>query len=86
MAQITLDVPLTLNPQQAARLVIRGALVDFDGRVVTINFDLVAANGSVLERRSITATGAAVQTWINNQETTIYQRLLAALGVTGTIA
>lgn len=85
MSEATLDAPLTLDPQQATKLVIRGANVDFDGRVVVINFDMVAANGTILQRRSIVADGAQVQTWITNQEATIYGRLLAKLGVTGTI-
>jgi hypothetical protein len=84
--QATLDAPLTLDPQQAARLVIRGALVDCDARVVIIHFDMVDGDGKILERRTITADGAQVQTWISNQESVIYGRLLAKLGVTGTVA
>ena len=85
MSQATLDAPLTLDPQQAITLVIRGANIDFDARVVTIHFDMVSAGGAILARRTITADGATVQTWITNQEATIYGRLLAKLGVTGTI-
>lgn len=85
MARVTLDEPLTLDPQQATRLEIRSAQIDFDARVVIIQVDLVGANGRTLARREVTADGAQVQTWINNQESTIYQRLLAKLGVTGTI-
>jgi hypothetical protein len=84
--QATLDAPLTLDPQQATKLVIRGANVDFDGRVVLIHFDMVAANGTILQRRSIVVDGSQVQTWITNQENAIYTRLLAKLGVTGTVA
>jgi hypothetical protein len=47
---------------------------------------LVDANGKIVDRRRLTATGAQVRAWIDNQEATIYGRLLAALGVTGTIA
>jgi hypothetical protein len=85
MAQVTLDAPLTLDPKQATKLVLRRADIDFTARTVEIDYVLVDATGKTIDRKRITASGAQVQTWINNQETTIYGRLLAALGVTGTI-
>lgn len=86
MAEATLDAPLTLDPKQATKLVVRHADIDFAARTVDIDYFLVDATGKVIDRKRITASGAAVQTWITNQETTIYNRLLASLGVTGTIA
>lgn len=86
MAQATLTNPLTLNPQQATRLVIREARVDFDAREVLLRIDYVSAQNVVLETRTVVVDGAQVQTWINNQENTLYTRLLAKLGVTGNIA
>lgn len=85
MAEATLDSPLTLDPQQATKLVIRGVQIDLDGRDMTIHFDLVGAGNVILARRSVVATGSQVQTYISNQETNYYTRLLAKLGITGTI-
>jgi hypothetical protein len=85
MAQVTLDAPLTLDPKQATKLVLRHAVLEFGPDVVQIAFDLVDATGKVIDRRSITADGAAVATWVNNQEATICARLMAKLGVTGVV-
>ena len=84
--QATLDTPLTLDPKQATKLVVRSAVIEFDSRAVQIDYEMIDASGKTVDRRRITATGAAVQTWITNQENTIYTRLLASLGITGTIA
>lgn len=86
MAEATLSAPLTLDPQQAAKLVIRNVLVEFGARTLQVEYDLVDGTGKLLQRRTVTADGAAVQTWIGNQEATLYARLLAKLGVTGTVA
>jgi hypothetical protein len=86
MAEVTLDAPLTLDPKQATRLVIRYWHVEPDAGVVQVGYDLFDASGKLLERRAITADGAQVQTWIANNTNTIYTRLLAKLGVTGTVA
>ena len=85
MAEATLDAPLDLDPRTAAKLRIRSFQADCDGRVVTIIYDLVDSDGKVVDRRQRVATGSQVQTWITNQEATIYTRLLAELGVTGTV-
>ncbi len=86
MAQVTLDAPLVLNPQQATTLRIEHTHIEHAARVVRIDFVLVASDGAILERRTLTATGTQVSNWITAQEATIYGRLLAALGVTGTVA
>lgn len=86
MAEVTLDTPLTLDPKQATKLVLRSAVIEFDSRALQIDYVLVDADGKVVDRRRITATGAQVRAWITNQEATILNRLLAHLGVTGTIA
>jgi hypothetical protein len=86
MAQATLTSPLTLDPQTAAKLVIKRATLDFQDRTVVIHYDMLDSNGRVIERRSTIASGAQVQTYITNQESTIYTRLLAQLNVTGTVA
>lgn len=84
--QATLDLPLSLDPRQAAKLVVRSIQVDFLGRTVAIEYDLIDSGGNVLDRsRKITSSGA-VQTWITNQENTIYSALLAKLGVAGVVA
>ena len=85
MAQVTLDAPLTLNPLAATRIVLRHSVIEHGPNVVQVAFDLVDANGAVLEQRRLTLTGAAIQTWIANQESTLLTRLLNRLGVTGTI-
>lgn len=82
----TLDAPLTLDPQQAITLKLRQTMVDHTERVVILYFDLIDGGGNVVAQRRLTADGAQVQAWITAQETTIYQRLLSKLGVTGTIA
>jgi hypothetical protein len=81
----TLDTPLTLDPQQAVDVDIVSTQIDHKARVLIVTFDLLDSNGNAIARRTATAGGAQVQTWIGNQETTIYQRLLAKLGLTGTI-
>jgi GTP cyclohydrolase III len=86
MAQATLNAPLILDPQVATKLIIRNAMIDFEGRVLVIHFDLVDADGKMLARRSVVADGSAVQTWISNQESIVYTRLLAKLGLTGSVA
>ncbi len=87
MATATLDAPLVLNPQQATTLRIEQTHIEHGARVVRFEFAMVAEDGvTILERRTLTATGAAVQNWITAQESTLYGRLLAALGVTGTVA
>lgn len=85
MSTVSLDSPLVLNPQQAATLRLERTTIEHDAKVVQIQVALVAANGTILERRTVQAGGAAVQTWIANQEATILGRLLATMGVTGTI-
>lgn len=84
--QATLDSPLTLDPLQAVTLKIVNTVIDHGARQVSITFELVDDTGKLLQRRTIVADGAQVQTWINNQEATIYSRLLAKLNVTGTVA
>lgn len=86
MAQATLDAPLTLDPQQAARIKIRTAEMDLTNRVLILVYDLYDGDGKHLGRRSLVADGAQVQTYLTNQEATLYARLLAKLGVTGTVA
>lgn len=85
MAEAVLDAPLTLNPQTATRLVLRSYVVEVGAGVIQIAFDLVDASGKVLESRRIVADGPAVQTYIANQSATIVARLLAKLGLTGTV-
>lgn len=86
MAEATLDAPLDLDPRQAAKVIIRNWHVEPDEGVVQISYDLVAQDGTLLDRRIATADGAQVRTWIANNTNTIYTRLLAKLGVTGTVA
>lgn len=85
MAEATLSQPLTLNPTQATKLVLVSATPEFAAGVMHITFDMFAANGTLIERRTITADGAAVKTWVANAEATIYTRLLAKLGVNGVV-
>jgi hypothetical protein len=84
--QATLDSPLILDPLQAATLRIINTVIDHGSRTVSITFELVDDTDKLLQRRTIVADGATVQTWIANQEATIYGRLLTKLGVTGTVA
>jgi hypothetical protein len=84
--EATLSAPLTLNPAQATKLIVRFAVLEFGADVVQITYDLVNAAGKVIHRETITADGAAVKTWVQNQEAVIYARLMAKLGVTGTVA
>lgn len=86
MAEATLDSPLTLDPQTCAKLRLVHSTVDHVQRVVIARYDLVDSNGVVLQQRTVRLTGAAVNTWITNNENTLYTRLLAQLGVTGTVA
>ena len=86
MAQATFDSPFTLNPVQATGAVIRSTKVDHVARTVSVTFDLVRADGTVVEGRNVKLEGAAVQTWITNQESALLTRLLAKMGITGTIA
>lgn len=85
MAQITLSAPLTLNPTTATKLVVRSTTIEHGAKVISIQVDMVDADGAIVEQRTVQASGAAVATWIANQEATIVARLLAKLGVTGTI-
>jgi len=86
MAKLTLDQPLTLNPLQAAKLELIEARVDYVNRQVHALFHLTDANGAILEVRTATLAGAAVETWMANQEATLYQRLTLKLGVSGSLA
>jgi hypothetical protein len=85
MAEATLTSPLTLDPQQAVKLRFADATIDFVTRTVFARYELVDNAGAVIAQRTMKLTGAQVQTWITNQENTLYTRLLAQLGVTGTI-
>lgn len=84
--ECTFDAPLSLDARQAAKVVIRSATLDLVARELLVNITLYDGSGNVLEHRQIIATGGAVQTYLSNQEATIYARLLAKLGVTGTVA
>jgi hypothetical protein len=86
MATATLDAPLSLSTLQATKLVIRSAHFEFGAGAVQIRFDMVDASGAVVDQRNITVQGGVVATYVANQEATIYSRLLAFLGVTGTVA
>lgn len=86
MAEATLSAPLTLDPQQATKLRVVNTFVNHRQRTVRIEYEMVAANGTVVSTRTVSRGGAAVDTWITNQESTIYAQLLAQLGVTGTVA
>ncbi len=86
MAIATLDAPLPLSTLQATKLVLRSTLLEFDAGAVQIRFDLVDATGAVVEQRAITVQTPVVATYVANQQATIYARLLAFLGVTGTVA
>lgn len=86
MAEATLDAPLTLDSKQATKLRFVDATIDFVGRSVVAKYDMVGTNGAVMAQRYLRITGPQVQTWITNQETTLYTRLLVQLGVTGTVA
>ena len=84
--QATLTSPMTLDPQTATKLVIRRAVLDFDNRSLVIHVDMVDADGRVIQQRAVVAEGSQVQTYVGNQESSIYTRLLAKLNVTGTVA
>jgi hypothetical protein len=85
MSNVTLDAPLTMDPSQAVRLVLRSSEIDFEALTMRLTVDFVAADNRILARRVITVDGPAVQTYIANQKTTIATRLMAKLGVTGTV-
>ncbi len=85
MAEATLTVPLPVNPQTATKLVLRTATIDFQTKTVGLAFDLVDATGVSLDRRVVHAGGAQVQAWITNQESTLVNRLLTQLGLSGTV-
>lgn len=86
MAQVTLDAPLTLDPTQATRIVLRGARLNFSNNSIDVVVEFVDASGNIRETRVIPADGAQVATYVGNQANTILTRLLAKLGVTGTIS
>ena len=86
MAQANLNSPLVLNPAQAVTLRLERTTIDHNARVVHIHVSLLSSEGALLESRTIQADGAQIQTWITNQENLILTRLLARLGVTGTIS
>lgn len=86
MVRATLDAPMTLDPQTAVTLKLRRFTAECDSRVIQITIVMVDDQGKIVGERTIQADGAQVNTWITNQEAVILNRLLAKLGVTGTIA
>lgn len=86
MAQATLSSPLTLDPRQAVTLRVRGFKVDDVERAVMVLIDYVDSGGTVIRTDTQKLTGAQVDTWISNQESTLLTRYLAAKGLTGTVA
>lgn len=84
--QATLSAPLTLNPQQAAVLVLRSTTIDHPGKQVIVRFALIGAGGAVLDTREVVISDAATVTWLTAQESTILNALLTKMGVTGTVA
>lgn len=86
MAQVALDVPFTLDPAQATRFVLQHATLDFVGNRMQVTVNAVNSSGTILQTKTVLASGAAVTTYLNNQASTILTRLLAQLGVTGTIS
>lgn len=85
MAKLVLSAPLPLDPREAADIDIIYWHVEPKSGVVEICFDLLDATGKAVDRRRVVADGAQIQTWIANNTNTIYQRLAAKLGVTGTV-
>ena len=85
MAQATQDAPLTLDPTQATKLRIKSFTAECDSRAVSIVVHYLDAGDQIVAEKTIQVDGAQVNTWMTAQETTIYTRLLAKLGVTGTI-
>ena len=86
MSTATLSSPLTLDPRQAVTLRVRGFKVDDVGRAVTVMIEYVDSVGVVIKTDQQKLTGAQVDTWIANQESTLLTRYLAAMGLTGTVA
>jgi hypothetical protein len=85
MAIATLDVPLTVNPLAATKLVIRSIMLEPAATALTVRYDMVDATGKIVDSRTITSTAPAVQAYVLAQETAIYAKLLAFLGVTATV-
>lgn len=85
MSKATFTNAYTLNPAQAAAVVIRSTKIDHVARAVSITFELTRANGTRIEGRTVRVDGAAAEAWIAAQEAALYTRLLAKLGVTGVI-
>lgn len=86
MAQATLTSPLTLDPREAVKLKVRVTKVDHTARVVGVTIDYLDASNAVIKTVQRQLSGAQVETWIGNQESTILSRFMAAEGLTGTIA
>jgi hypothetical protein len=83
--RITLSSPLTVNPTQVAKLQVRHTAIDHQARVAVVFLDMLDASGAVVESRSVTLNGTQVAAWVDNLRDTIVSRLLAKLGVTGSI-
>lgn len=86
MATATLDAPLPLSTVQAAKLVIRHIVLEVDAGAIQIRYDMVDASGATVDQRTVTVQNATSATYVANQAATIGAKLLAALGVTGTVA
>jgi hypothetical protein len=86
MATATLDVPITVNPLAATKLVIRSILIEPAATALTIRYDMVDATGHVVDSRTITSQAPVVQSYVATQEAAVYAKLLAFLGVTATVA
>lgn len=85
MSRVVFDTPVAVNPQQAAGLVITSATIVFGNKSIHVHYNMVDADGVIIAQKTRLLDSPQVQTWIGNQEETIYTRLLAKEGLTGTV-
>lgn len=86
MPQATLDNPLTLNPATARRVTIKETRANHAEGSLSVTYELRTPAGVVAETRQRKLMGAPIAAYLASQETALLQRVLAAEGVTGTIA
>lgn len=88
MAQANLTAPITLDPTQASSIKLQSVRFDYTStpHQLFLLFAYLDGVGNVVNTREVVASDAAVQTYMANQETNILTRLMARLGLTGTIA
>lgn len=81
---ITITSALVTNPATASKVVIRAVHIDATDKSVTAEFDLLAADGALLDSRSHRFAGPGAVTRVDNMLTFLTTQILTRLGATGT--